>query len=348
MVQEDKKENYRIKIGITQGDINGIGYEVILKTLSDVRLIDFFTPIIYGQNRIVGFYKKNLGIEDFNYVQIKNPQQANSKKINIINFIEEEVKIEPGQSTKIAGEASYRALEMAVGDLKAGLLDAIVTAPINKLNIQSANFDFPGHTEYLSSRFDNIEPLMLMVSNNLRIGTLTGHIPLRDVPSAVTTDLIVKKLSVFNKSLKIDFRIPRPKIAVLSLNPHAGDGGVIGNDEIDVISPAIKKANEKDILAFGPFPTDGFFGSGNWIKYDGTLAMYHDQGLTAFKILASDGGVNFTAGLPIVRTSPAHGTAYDICGKNIASPDSFREALFMAMDIVRNRADYQIYKNQED
>lgn len=348
MVLENKKENYRIKVGITQGDINGIGYEVIIKTLSDNRLMDFFIPIIYGQNKILGYYKKNLGIEDFNYLQIKSPQQANPKKINVINFTDEEVKIEPGMSTKIAGEASYLALEMAVKDLKEGMLDAIVTAPINKLNIQSANFDFPGHTEYLSAHFDNIEPLMLMVSNNVRIGTITGHIPLSKVPSAITSDLIIKKLQVFNESLKIDFRISRPKIAVLSLNPHAGDGGVIGSDEIEVISPAIKKANEQGILAFGPFPTDGFFGSGNWSKYDGTLAMYHDQGLTAFKILASDGGVNFTAGLPIVRTSPAHGTAYDICGKNIASPDSFREALFMAIDIVRNRDNIKIYQDQKD
>ena len=340
-MHDTNKETNRLRIGITQGDINGIGYEVIIKTLSDKRLLEDFVPIIYGQTRIANYYKKNLNIEEFNYTQVKTAQQAAVKRVNIVNYTEEEVKIEQGMSTSIGGDASFKALEMAVDDLKNKLIDAVVTAPINKQNIQSAGFNFPGHTEYLAANFGNQEPLMLLVTDKLRIGTVTGHVPLSDVPKAITKELILKKIEIFNKSLKVDFRISKPKIAVLSLNPHAGDGGIIGDEEINTIIPAVEQANKNGILTFGPFPSDGFFGMGDWIKFDGILAMYHDQGLTPFKILAYDGGVNYTAGLPIVRTSPAHGTAYGIVGKNMASPDSFRQALFLAIDIVRNRIAYE-------
>lgn len=340
-MHDTNKEANRIRIGITQGDINGVSYEVIIKTLSDKRILEDFVPIIYGQTRIANYYKKNLGIEEFNYTQIKAAQQATNKRVNIINYTEEEVKIEQGMSTSVGGKASFKALEMAVDDLKNKFIDAVVTAPINKQNIQSEDFSFPGHTEYFASHFENKEPLMLLVTDKLRIGTVTGHVPLSNVPKIITKELILKKIEILNKSLKVDFRISKPKIAVLSLNPHAGDGGVIGNEEINTIIPAIEQANANGILTFGPFPSDGFFGMGNWTKFDGILAMYHDQGLTPFKILAYDGGVNYTAGLPIVRTSPAHGTAYDIVGKNVASPDSFRQALFLAIDIVRNRAAHE-------
>lgn len=337
-----KSTEKRIRIGITQGDINGIGYEVIIKTLSDLRMLELFTPIVYGHSRVASYHKKNLNVGEFSFNLIKDASQANTKRLNIINCTENDLKIDIGESTSVAGEAAYQALEMAVADLKNDLIDVLVTAPINKQNIQSELFDFVGHTEYLSSRFDNKEPLMLMVWNDLRVGTITGHVPLSEVPEMITIPLLIKKMTILNQSLITDFGIIKPKIAVLGLNPHAGDGGIIGKEETEVIIPAIEKVRkEKGILAFGPFPADGFFGASTWKKYDAVLSMYHDQGLAPFKSIAFDGGVNFTAGLPIVRTSPAHGTAYEIAGKNLASEQAFRQAIYLAMDVIRNRWQYE-------
>jgi 4-hydroxythreonine-4-phosphate dehydrogenase len=337
----------RLRIGITHGDINGIGYEVIIKAFADNRMLELFTPIIYGHSKVASFHRKNTAIGDFTFNLVKEAQQAHPKRVNIVNCTENDLKIDLGQSTSIAGEAAYLALEMAVKDLKENNIDVLVTAPINKQNIQSANFDFAGHTEYLSSRFEHQEPLMLMVWNKLRVGTLTGHIPLKDVPNSITKALIMRKLSILNESLRMDFGITSPKIALLGLNPHAGDGGLLGREELDVIIPAIEEAKEKQIMVFGPFPSDGFFGAGSWKKFDAVMSVYHDQGLTAFKSIAFEGGVNFTAGLPVIRTSPAHGTAYEIAGQNLASAEAFKQALYLAKDIYYSRVEYlELKKNQ--
>lgn len=325
------------KIGITHGDINGIGYEVILKSLSDSRIFDSFIPIIYGQSKVFSYYKKNFGMEEMSYTLIRNASQALPKRINIINHTDEELKIEPGFSTSIAGKASFAAMKMATNDLKSGLIDAMVTAPINKGNIQSESFHFNGQTDYIKTLFPESEYITLLVSDKLRIGLVTNHISLKDVPGAISRELIIKKLKLINKTLVNDFNIVAPRIAVLGLNPHAGENGVMGNEEKDIISPAIEVAKSNGALVFGPFPADSFFGSGAWVKYDGVLSMYHDQGLTPFRTLAADGGVSFTAGLPVVRTSTIHGTGYDIANKNIADPDSFRHAIFLAIDILNNR-----------
>jgi 4-hydroxythreonine-4-phosphate dehydrogenase len=257
--------------------------------------------------------------------------------------------VEIGTISSKAGELAFLALEKAIEDLHWGKLDALVTAPINKSNIQSDTFRFPGHSEYLASKFHVDDHLMLMVSGNLRIGIITGHIPLRKVSEMITSDLILSKIRIMEKSLRMDFNVNKPKIAVLGLNPHASDNGVIGTEEGEFIQPAIKKANEMGILTYGPYPADGFFGSSNYLNFDGILAMYHDQGMLPFKTFGFEQGVNFTAGLPIIRTSPAHGTAFDIAGKNIASPDSLRHALYLAIDIHRNRKTYEeITKNPLD
>lgn len=334
----------RLRIGITHGDINGIGYEVIIKAFADNRMLELFTPIVYGHSKVASFHRKNTSAGDFTFNLVKDADQAHPKRVNIVNCTENDLKIELGQSTAVAGEAAYLALEMAINDLKQNKIDALVTAPINKQNIQSTKFDFAGHTEFLSSCFDKKEPLMLMVWNNLRVGTLTGHIPLKDVAGTITQELILRKLAILNESLMIDFRITSPKIALLGLNPHAGDGGLLGKEENDIIIPAIKAAMDKQIMAFGPFPADGFFGAGSWTKYDAVMAMYHDQGLTAFKSIAFNGGVNFTAGLPMVRTSPAHGTAYEIAGQNLASAEPLKQALYLAKDICLARIGYEELK----
>ncbi len=327
----------RIKIGITQGDINGIGYEVIIKTLANPRILELCTPIVYGSSKVASYHRKVLDVPDFNINLVRNAESAVHKRANIINVYDKEVKIDLGLSTEIAGQLSLMSLDAAVEDLKHKTIDAVVTAPINKKNVQSQNFSFPGHTEYFASKFSSPEYIMLMVSNNIRIGVVTGHVPLKDVPSLITEALIISKIKILNESLTKDFGIHRPRIAVLGLNPHSGDNGVLGTEEQTIISPAIKKVKEDGILAFGPYSADGFFGSSSFTNFDAVLAMYHDQGLIPFKTLTFDTGVNFTAGLPIVRTSPAHGTAYELAGKNLASPDSFREALYLAVDICRNR-----------
>ena len=331
-------EREKIVIGITQGDINGIGYEVILKTLSESRVLDAFVPVIYGSPKVAAFHRKQLDIQGINLNIINSVEELNPKRINIINCSDDEIKVELGRSTVEAGKAAFAALEQATEDLKKGALDAIVTAPINKKNIQSADFHFPGHTEYLEEKFGTGTPsLMLLMNDVMRVAVVTGHIPVAEVSNALTKELIIEKLLVFNKSLKEDFMIVRPRIAVLGLNPHAGDEGVIGDEEQKTIIPALKEAEKQGVVCVGPYAADGFFGSGQFSKFDGILAMYHDQGLIPFKTISMDSGVNFTAGLSVIRTSPAHGTAYDLAGKNMASEDSFRQAIYTACDIYQNR-----------
>ena len=325
------------RIGITQGDINGIGYEVILNVLADTRILESFIPIVYGQSKVFSYYKKNFGMEEMSYTVIRDASQAQPKRINIINHTDEELKVEPGFSTPIAGKASFAALKLAVHDLRNGPIDALVTAPVNQANMQSEQFKFKGQTDYIKSFFPDNEYITLLVNHQMRIGFVTNHIPLKDVPGAINKELIIKKLMLINKSLINDFKIDAPKIAVLGLNPHASDGNIMGTEERDIIQPAIEVAKDQGVMAFGPFPADGFFGSDAWRKYDGILSMYHDQGLTPFRVLAVDGGVSFTGGLPVVRTSTTHGTGYDIANKNIADPEAMRHAIYLAIDILNNR-----------
>ncbi len=327
-------------IGITHGDINSISYEIITKALADNRIFDFFTPVVYGSSKVASYYRKMLNVSDFAFNLIKKADMANPKRANIININDQEIKIEAGKSTSIAGELALHSLESAIDDLKKGLIDVMVTAPINKYNIQSKDFHFPGHTEYLASKFDAKDYLMLMVSNSIRIGVVTGHIPLRDVADTITEELLMHKIKILHQSLLQDFGIRNPRIAILGINPHASDNGLLGAEEANIIKPAIDKAFDSGMMVFGPYPADGFFGSSVFTEFDGILAMYHDQGMLPFKTLAFDSGVNFTAGLPIIRTSPAHGTAYDIAGKDKASAESLRAALYLATDIYHNRRRY--------
>ncbi len=334
-------ETRKIRVGITHGDINGIGYEVILKSLEDNRILELCTPVVYGSAKIAGFYRKALEIPAITFNTAVDGAEIKDGTYNIVNVIGEDVKVEPGNETKAGGEAALAALERAVDDLKAGHIDVIVTSPINKHNIQSEEFTFPGHTEYLEQRLGNgSKALMILAGDKLRVALATTHLPVSEVASHITRESVLEKIEILNDSLKRDYAIVRPRIAVLGLNPHAGDEGVLGKEEQEVISPAIADAREKKIMAFGPYAADGFFGSGSFAKFDGILAMFHDQGLVAFKALEMGGGVNFTAGLPFVRTSPDHGTAYDIAGKGEADAGSMRRAIYAACDIVRNRRRY--------
>lgn len=329
-----------LRVGITHGDINGIGYEIILKTLEDTRLLELCTPIIYGSAKIAAFYRKSLDLPPVPMTQIPGADEARDGVVNIINVVGEDVKVEPGQATEAAGAAAFAALERATADLRDGLIDVLVTAPINKHTIQSEQFHFPGHTEYLQAVLADEgadRALMVLCADTLRVALVTTHLPLAQVPAAITRESIVEHLQVFNRSLTADFGVHGPRIAVLSLNPHAGDGGLLGSEEQEIIIPAIDDARGKKILAFGPYAADGFFGSDLYKHFDGVLAMYHDQGLAPFKALAMDEGVNFTAGLPYVRTSPDHGTGYDIAGRGVADPQSLRSAIYAAIDIYRNR-----------
>lgn len=336
-----------IKVGITHGDINGIGYEVIIKTFLDPRMLDFCTPVLYGSPKVASYHRKTIKATDFNFYPVRHASQTSSRRANIINVYDQEARIDLGKSTNIAGTLSLISLQAAVNDMKEGHFQALVTAPINKQNIQSERFDFPGHTEYLAREFDAPEALMLMVSEQMRIGVVTGHIPLSAVPEAITKERILQKLEVINHSLKRDFAISKPRIAVMGLNPHASDDGLLGEEDVNTITPAIEQAKEKGIMAFGPYPADGFFGTMQFRKFDGVLAMYHDQGLVPFKTMSFHNGVNYTAGLPIVRTSPGHGTGYDIAGKNQASPEAFREAIILAVNIYKNRQEWdKLHENQ--
>ncbi|MBQ6955108.1 MAG: 4-hydroxythreonine-4-phosphate dehydrogenase PdxA [Bacteroidales bacterium] len=331
----------KIKVAITHGDINGIGYEVILKTFSDARMFDHCTPVLYGSTKVASYHKKLLPQlqQEFAFTGIPNAASAQDKKFNVINLTPDEVKIEIGKSSDIAGQLSRQALDRACDDLKNGDVDVLVTAPINKRNIQSPDFDFPGHTEYLSNKFGG-KSLMMMVCDRIRIGIVTNHLSLRQVPDAITHDLLVEKIRLMHNSLKRDFGIPMPKIAVLAIDPHAGDNGVIGDQDMNVVKPAIDASYADGILAYGPFPSDGFFGSSEFNKFDGVMALYHDQGLIPFKLMSFTEGVNYTAGLDVIRTSPAHGTAYDIAGKGKASEQSFRHAVNLACDILHHRHEY--------
>ena len=328
-----------IKIGLTHGDTNGIGYEVILKALEDVRMADLATFVVYGSAKAAAFYRKAMELPQVQLNRVDSAADARDGQYNIVNVVDEDLKIDPGMATEAAGKAAFAALEAAVADLKAGDIDVLVTAPINKKSIQSSDFDFPGHTEYLQNRLggDGDKALMIMCNDNMRIALVTTHTPLAKVSEAITSELIVEKLEQFDRSLRRDFAVQSPRIAVLSINPHAGEDGLLGEEEEKVIVPAIAAAREKKILAFGPYAADGLFGSSAYTHFDGILAMHHDQGLTPFKTLAMDSGVNFTAGLPFVRTSPDHGTGYDIAAKNLAKPDSLRAAIYAAIDIYRNR-----------
>ena len=339
MSEENKK---RLRVGITLGDSNGIGIEVALKAVGVPEMMDMCIPVLYGSSKIVSYHRNACNLPGF---QINHTKSANNLKDNMPNLVEcinQEIKVELGVPSKQAGQAAFIALETAVRDLKSGLIDVLVTAPINKDNIQSDQFNFPGHTEYLESAAgDGAKALMLMCSDNLRIALVTAHVALSQVPATLTTEDIRQRLQMFNLSLKRDFGIDGPRIAVLSLNPHAGENGMLGTEERDIIIPAMQQSLDEDgVQCFGPYAADGFFGARHYRRFDGVLAMYHDQGLAPFKTIAMDEGVNFTAGLPIVRTSPDHGTGYDIAGQGIANESSMRHAIYTAIDVWHHRARY--------
>lgn len=338
---KEKKMFPPVRVGVSIGDINGIGPEVIMKAFEDNRILMDCTPIIYGSPKVFSFYKKQLGVNDFNYQSVQSSNEAANRKINVINVFSADPEIQMGQVTELGGKYAFESLEAATQDLASGKIDVLVTAPISKEGMAKSGFQFPGHTEYLADLAGGTEALMLMTANNLRVGLVTSHIPINKVSESLTIQKVYDKIVAFNASLKKDFMIAKPKIAVFGLNPHAGESGKMGTEESETIIPAIQKASNDGILAFGPYPADGFFGSGAIKQFDGILAMYHDQGLAAFKALAFDEGVNFTAGLPIIRTSPDHGTAFDIVGKNCASAQSIRSAIYLAIDVYRN---HQIQK----
>ncbi|CDN32166.1 4-hydroxythreonine-4-phosphate dehydrogenase [Mucinivorans hirudinis] len=329
----------KIKVGITHGDIGGISYEIIIKALLDTRITDLCTPIVYGSKTAANFYKRTIpDAGNFNFYYTNSVGNLSPKLPNLLICGDDtNLQVEPGVATPLAGQWAIASLNRAIKDLKEGLIDVLVTCPINKKNTKGEDFGFIGHTEYLAAQFDDTEPLMFMISENLRVGLVTMHIPLSEVTSEVTTEKVLEHIRMINRSLIRDFSIVKPKIAVLGLNPHSGDEGLLGMEEIDTIIPALKSAQYENILAYGPFAADGFFGSGAYTKFDAVLAMYHDQGLAPFKAIAFRDGVNFTAGLSAVRTSPAHGVGYDIAGKNVADASPMRAAIYAAMDILRSR-----------
>ena len=327
-------------IGISIGDFNGIGPEVIIKAVGGNRLQKICTPVIYGSGKVINRYRQLMDVKDWQFFTIQKIEQINHKQVNVINCMNDQaLEVQPGVTSPEAGKLAFESLKRAVEDLKAGKIDALVTAPINKHNIQSEEFKFPGHTEFLADAFGVQKELMFMVSDELKIGVATAHIPLEQVKKKINKELIISKLEQIKSSLIRDFGIQKPKIAVLGLNPHAGENGLLGTEEKDIIQPALVEYKKKGNLVFGPFAADGFFGTAAWKNYDAVLAMYHDQGLMPFKMIAFENGVNFTAGLPKVRTSPDHGTAFDIAGKNIADETSMINAIYMAIDIAKNRQD---------
>ena len=330
----------RLKIGITQGDTNGVGWEVILKIFSDNRLTELFTPVIYGSGAAAAYYQKRLNdIEPVKFVVVDSAERAQQGRVNLVECGAKELSVTPGKPSKAGGEAAAAALNKAIKELKDGAIDALVTAPIDKEMIQSETFSFTGHTEFLAKELEG-EPLMIMTSELMRVGLATIHVPVAEVAQSLSKELIVERINQINASMREDFGVVRPKVAVLALNPHAGDGGLLGKEEQDIIKPAIVEAYEGGVLAFGPFAADGFFASGQFKNYDAILAMYHDQGLAPFKTLTPN-GVNFTASLSEVRTSPDHGVAYDIAGKGIADEQSMRNAIYEAIDIVQRRSEWE-------
>ena len=328
----------KIKVGITHGDPNGIGYEVILKTFADPTMLELCTPVVYGSPKIANYHRKGMELQT-NFTAINHVSEMRDDTLNILHCTAEEVKIDFGQATPEAGEAALSALERAIKDWKDGLIDVLVTAPINKHSIQSDKFHFPGHTEYIQARVgkEGQQALMILMNDSIRIALATTHLPIQEVAAHISEASVLRKLQILHESLKRDFSISIPRIALLALNPHAGDDGLLGKEEQEVLKPAMEKAAEEGITVYGPFAADGFFGTRAYENFDAVLAMYHDQGLAPFKLLAMDDGVNFTAGLDIVRTSPDHGTAYDIAGKGVADENSFRQAIFAAIDIYRHR-----------
>ena len=329
----------RLKIGITQGDTNGVGWEVILKIFADKRLTELFTPVIYGSSTAAAYYQKRLNdIEPMKFVVVDSAERAQQGRVNLVECGAKELSVTPGKPSKVGGEAAAAALVKAIEELKSGAIDAMVTAPIDKEMIQSEVFSFTGHTEFLAKELDG-EPLMIMTSELMRVGLVTIHVPVAQVAESLSKELIVERIKQMNASMRQDFGVVRPKVAVLALNPHAGDGGLLGKEEQDIIKPAIVEAYEDGVLAFGPFAADGFFASGQFKNYDAILAMYHDQGLAPFKTLTPN-GVNFTASLSEVRTSPDHGVAYDIAGKGVADEQSMRNAIYDAIDIVQRRREW--------
>jgi len=330
----------KIKIGITLGDINGIGPEIIIKSLSNKELLDHFTPIIYGSSKVIAYHKNIVTESSFQFSTVAGPERAFNGKVNVINCWDENVNITLGKASEEGGKFAHLSLEKAVFDLKSGLIDAVVTAPINKKAMKMSGFRHTGHTEYITEEVGG-NGLMMMCSELMKVALVSNHLPLSDAAGIITKENVSSKLKVFHDSLQQDFGIEKPIIAVLGLNPHAGDEGTIGNEEIEVIRPVIIEAKKSGMLVMGPYPADGFFGSSQFTRVDGILAMYHDQGLIPFKALSFGKGINFTAGLSVIRTSPDHGTAFDIVGKNEADPGSFREALYAAKDIVFNRKQYE-------
>lgn len=339
MDTQNKETEDKPKIGITLGDINGIGPEVVIKALNDPRLTNIFTPVVYGSTKVLSFYRKAIKMDDFNYSQVKEDRGVHPRRINVVNCWQEMMNIEVGAETTEGGTSAFLALERATDDLKSGIIDALVTAPINKKNIQREDFQFPGHTEYLAHKFEVKDSLMMMVAEQLRVGVATGHMPLKEVSVTLNKELLQRKIKLMIQSLKNDFGIIKPKIAILGLNPHAGEEGLLGSEENEIIIPLINEMKDKGNLVFGPFPSDGFFGLATYQKFDGVMAMYHDQGLAPFKALAFENGVNFTAGLPVIRTSPDHGTAYNIAGKGQADESSMREAIYVALDVLKHRGE---------
>ncbi|MBI1837578.1 MAG: 4-hydroxythreonine-4-phosphate dehydrogenase PdxA [Flavobacteriia bacterium] len=341
MEKEKEKDHSHItpiRVGISIGDINGIGPEVVIKALNDSQLLIDCTPIIYASTKTISYHKKAIKQHDFMYQSCRTADEAHHKKVNVVNVWNEEIQFELGKATEIGGKFAFLSLERATKDLAEGKIDVLVTAPISKEAMKKSGFQFPGHTEFLADMAGIDEALMMMVSETLRVALVTTHIPINEVSTALTIDKIYRKILEVEKSLKNDFGIQRPKIAVLGLNPHAGENGKMGTEDLEIIVPAITKAKEENkVIAVGPFPADGFFGSAAMGQYDAVLAMYHDQGLIPFKTIAFENGVNFTAGLPVVRTSPDHGTAFDIVGQNIASPQSMRSAIYLAIDIFRKQ-----------
>ena len=336
---DSKNENKKIRLGISIGDINGIGCEVALKSFSDARMLDFCTPVLFASNKVISEQLRTLGLE-LRFHGVREAEKVHDGKVNVVNVWKEPVPLEFGQATIHGGKYAIRSLRAAVDALKKGSIDVLVTAPINKNNIQSENFKFPGHTDYLAQELDG-ESLMFMVTDSVKVGLLTDHIAVKEVASAITTKLIRDKVFTISKSLTMDFGIRKPKIALLGINPHSGDNGTIGKEDEDIMKPAIADLFKEGLLVYGPYSADSFFGSQSHQAFDAVLAAYHDQGLIPFKTLSFGQGVNYTAGLAKVRTSPDHGTAYEIAGKGQADETSFKEAVFTAIKIYRNRKEYQ-------
>ena len=338
------KKEQKIRIGISIGDLNGIGSEVVLKTFEDSRMLDFCTPVVFANNKLLSFFKRHYKLS-LNIQGIDHPEKAIDGKFNVVNVWKENVKVNFGQENKKIGEYAFKSLEAATNALKEKKIDALVTAPINKNVIQSEKFNFPGHTDYLAKTLEG-NSLMLMVSDQLKVGLLTDHVPVKNVAEVISPELITRKVNIIEETLRKDFRVRKPKIAVLGINPHSGDNGVIGKEDEEILKPTIQKINDKGKLVFGPFSADSFFGSKNYKNFDAVIAAYHDQGLIPFKTLSFGKGVNYTAGLKRIRTSPDHGTAYEIAGKGEADFRSFKEAVFSAIEISRNREEYlELTKN---